>query len=550
MLTALSIKNYALIEDIKIGLKEGFTIITGETGAGKSIMLGALGLLLGKRADLSAIRNSGSKCVIEGTFDISNYKLDDFFNKEDIDHDNQTIIRREILISGKSRAFINDTPVTLPVLAKLGDLLIDIHGQHQTLSLGENQYQFQVIDILANTAPELKVYREEIRALKKLEQKLSLLKEEQATAIKEHDYNLYLLKELQEAKLKEGQQEELEERSEELSNVELLTEHLSNAVNQLQHEEIGSLAGLKEVRNNLAKISGFSSTYATLQERVQSVIIELDDIVQELENSLERVEANPEELIEVNAKLQVIYNLLKKHTAENVADLIHITSQLQAKVYLTENAETDLQALQKEIQQKKTELSSIGEAIHDQRIKVVPGFIKQVENILAELGMPNARLKIEIRKKEEFFANGQDELNWYLSANKGGDYNDIKKAASGGELSRLMLAIKSILATQSHLPTIIFDEIDTGVSGDIAQKMGDILQKMGNAMQVIAITHLPQIAGKGSSHFKIFKEDLDQTTVTKIKKLETGERIEELAMMLGGNTLSESAMAHARALLN
>jgi len=550
LLTALSIKNYALIEDIKISLKEGFTIITGETGAGKSIMLGALGLLLGKRADLSAIRNSGNKCVIEGTFDISNYKLEDFFNKEDIDHDNQTIIRREILISGKSRAFINDTPVTLPVLAKLGDLLIDIHGQHQTLSLGENQYQFQVIDILANTAPELKIYRDEIRALKKLEQKLSLLKEEQATAIKEHDYNLYLLKELQEAKLKEGQQEELEERSEELSNVELLTEHLSNAVNQLQHEEIGSLAGLKEVRNNLAKISGFSSTYATLQERVQSVIIELDDIVQELENSLERVEANPEELIEVNAKLQVIYNLLKKHTAENVADLIHITSQLQAKVYLTENAEADLQALQNEIQQKKTELSSIGQAIHDQRVKVLPGFIKQVENILAELGMPNARLKIEIRKKEEFFANGQDELNWYLSANKGGDYNDIKKAASGGELSRIMLAIKSILATQSHLPTIIFDEIDTGVSGDIAQKMGDILQKMGNAMQVIAITHLPQIAGKGSSHFKIFKEDLDQTTVTKIKKLETGERIEELAMMLGGNTLSESAMAHARALLN
>src|SRR5690606_12167814 len=358
-------------------------------------MLGALGLLLGKRADLSAIRNPGSKCVIEGTFDISNYKLDDFFNKEDIDHDNQTIIRREILISGKSRAFINDTPVTLPVLAKLGDLLIDIHGQHQSLSLGENQYQFQVIDILANTAPELKVFRDEIRALKKLEQKLSLLKEEQATAIKEHDYNLYLLKELQEAKLKEGQQEELEERSEELSNVELLTEHLSNAVNQLQHEEIGSLAVLKEVRNNLAKISGFSNTYATLQERVQSVIIELDDIVQELENSLERVEANPEELIEVNAKLQVIYNLLKKHSAENVADLIHITSQLQAKVYLTENAEADLQALQNEIKQKKTELSSIGQAIHDQRVKVLPGFIKQVENILAELGMPNARLKIE-----------------------------------------------------------------------------------------------------------------------------------------------------------
>lgn len=550
MLTALSIKNYALIEDIRLDLREGFTIITGETGAGKSIMLGALGLLLGKRADLSAIRNTGNKCVIEGTFDISNYHLEDFFSKEDIDHDTQTIIRREILISGKSRAFINDSPVTLPVLVKLGDLLIDIHGQHQTLSLGENQYQFQIIDILANTVSLLKAYRDEIKALKKLEHKLSLLKEEQATAIKEHDYNLYLLKELQEAKLKEGQQEELEERSEELSNVELLTEHLSNAVNQLQHDEVGSLAGLKEVRNNLAKISGFSNNYAGLQERVQSVIIELDDIVQELENSLERVEANPEELIEVNSKLQVIYNLLKKHSAENVADLIQITSQLQAKVYLTENAEEDLQALHKDIKEKKKELSAIGQRIHDQREKVLPAFVKQVENILSDLGMPNARLKIELHEREEFFSNGQDELNWYLSANKGGDFNDIKKAASGGELSRIMLAIKSILATQSRLPTIIFDEIDTGVSGDIAQKMGGILQRMGNNMQVIAITHLPQIAGKGSSHFKIFKEDMEQSTVTRIKKLETGERIEELAMMLGGNTLSESAMAHARALLN
>src|SRR5690606_34690931 len=318
----------------------------------------------------------------------------------------------------------------------------------------------------------------------------------------------------------------------------------------LQHEEIGSLAGLKEVRNNLAKISGFSSTYSGLQDRVQSVIIELDDIVQELENSLERVEANPEELVEVNSKLQLIYNLLKKHSAENVADLIHITSQLQTKVYLTENAEADLQALQTEIQEKKKQLSTIGREIHDQREKVLPAFVKRVENILADLGMPNARLKIKLHKKEDFYSNGQDELNWYLSANKGGDFSDIKKAASGGELSRIMLAIKSILATQSQLPTIIFDEIDTGVSGDIAQKMGDILQKMGNTMQVIAITHLPQIAGKGSSHFKIFKEDMDQSTVTRIKKLESGERVEELAMMLGGNTLSESAMAHARALLN
>ncbi len=550
MLTALSIKNYALIEDIKIDLKKGFTIITGETGAGKSIMLGALGLLLGKRADYSVIKNTVNKCVIEGSFDISNYNLIDFFTAEDLDFEEQTLIRREILTSGKSRAFINDTPVTLPVLVKLGDLLIDIHGQHQTLSLGENQYQFQVVDILAANGGLLNEYREEIRSLKKLEQRLSTLKEEQALAIKEHDYNLYLLKELQEARLKDGQQEELEERSEELGNVELLTEHLGNAVSLIQQEEIGTLSQLKEVRANLTKIAGFSGNYAGLQERVQSVIIEMDDIALELENLLERVEANPGELEEVNARLQVIFNLQKKHAASTIGKLLDITKALQEKVDLTENAEVDLSNLQQEIKDKKEQLSAIANKIHDNRAKIIPGFVGNVEKIIADLGMPNARLKIDLNIQKEYFTNGQDELTWYLSANKGGDFNDIKKAASGGELSRIMLAIKSILATQSKLPTIIFDEIDTGVSGDIAQKMGDILQKMGGDMQVIAITHLPQIAGKGSSHFKIFKEDVGETTVTRIRQLETTERIEELAMMLGGNTMSASAMAHAKALLN
>lgn len=550
MLTALSIKNYALIEDIKIDLKKGFTIITGETGAGKSIMLGALGLLLGKRADYSAIRNSKNKCVIEGNFDISNYYLQDFFSVEDLDYEDQTIIRREILATGKSRAFINDSPVTLPVLVKLGDLLIDIHGQHQTLSLGENQYQFQVLDILSKNADLLKEYRKEIRCLRKLDQNLILLKEEQAKAVKEHDYNLFLLKELQEAKLKTGMQEEFEERSEELSNVELLTEHLGNAVTKIQMEEMGVLSGLKEVWSNLSKIAGFSANYAALQERIQSIIIELDDVAQELENSMERVEANPAELEEVNTKLQLIYNLQKKHAAATVAELLEIMMQLQEKVDLTENAEASLKQLQQEIQKKKDSLTAIAKKIHDSRASTVPGFVSQVEKIISDLGMPNARIKIEVVRQKDFFTNGQDELTWYLSANKGGDFNDIKKAASGGELSRIMLAIKSILANQSKLPTIIFDEIDTGVSGDIAQKMGDILQNMGGSMQVIAITHLPQIAGKGSSHFKIFKEDIAETTITKIKELEKGERIEELAMMLGGNTSSESAMAHAKALLN
>jgi DNA repair protein RecN (Recombination protein N) len=550
LLTALSIKNYALIEDIKIDLQQGFTIITGETGAGKSIMLGALGLLLGKRADYSVIKNNQNKCVIEGTFNVSNYHLKGFFEKEDLDYEEITIVRREILASGKSRAFINDTPVTLPVLVKLGDLLIDIHGQHQTLSLGENTYQFQVLDVLAKNRELLGTYRSELKSLRKLEQNLAELKEEQARAIKEHDYNLFLVTELEEARLKSGMQEELEERFEELNNVEVLTEHLSSALNQVRQEEIGSLASLKDVRASLAKISGLSANFATLHERVQSVIIELDDIEQELENSLERIEANPEELEEVNAKLQLIYNLQKKHAASSVEELLEITTALREKVDMTENAEANLEKLQKEIQLKKEGLNKIATEIHTKRASVIATFTKDVEKIIGDLGMPNARLKIELEQQKEFFANGQDQLSWFLSANKGGNFSDIKKAASGGELSRIMLAVKSILATKSKLPTIIFDEIDTGVSGDIAQKMGDILQKMGSSMQVISITHLPQIAGKGSSHFKIFKQDEANNTVTKIKELNTGERIEELAMMLGGDTRSESAMAHARSLLN
>ncbi len=550
MLTELSIKNYALIEDIKIHLQEGFTIITGETGAGKSIMLGALGLLLGKRADYSAIRNAMDKCIIEGVFDISNYSLKRFFEAEDLDFEEHTIIRREILSSGKSRAFINDTPVTLPVLVKLGDFLIDIHGQHQTLSLGENQYQFQILDTLAKNQELLQKYKKGLKEHKKLQQQLIGLKDEQAQALKEHDYNLFLLNELQEAHLKAGEQPELEERYEELSNVETLTEHLGVALDKIQQEEIGTLSGLKEVRTNLSKISKFSANYAALQERGESVIIELDDIEQELENSLERVEANPEELGHVNAKLQLIYNLQKKHAAGSVEELLEITSQLNEKIALTENADADLEKLKQDILNSKKDLEALSIEIHDSRKKIIPDFVGTVEKIVAELGMPNARLKIELQHQSEFFTNGQDLLSWYLSANKGGEFNDLKKAASGGELSRIMLAVKSILATKSKLPTIVFDEIDTGVSGDIAQKMGDILQKMGLNMQVIAITHLPQIAGKGSKHFKIFKEDIGETTVTKIEELATKDRIEELAMMLGGNTKSESAMAHAKALLN
>ncbi|MUP46996.1 DNA repair protein RecN [Gramella sp. BOM4] len=550
MLTSLSIKNYALIEDININLQPGFTIITGETGAGKSIMLGALGLLLGDRADFSSIRNVEKKCVIEGSFAISNYRLQNFFKKEDLDYEEQSIIRREILPSGKSRAFINDTPVKIAALQKLGTYLIDVHSQHETLSLGNSDYQFKVIDTIAKNEGEILEYRKELKEFKALLSRYEQMKEEQSQAAKEYDYHVFLLNELEEAHLKECMQEELEERYEELNNVEELTENLSSAINQLQQEEVGSLESLKSIRSNLSRISQFSSTYESFYERVQSVIIELDDLEAEMETALEKVEANPEELEMINQKLQLIYNLQKKHNAENVKELLQIIDDLREKVSITENAENSLNEIQTAIQDQQDKLAKLAEGIHENRKKIIPAFIEQTEQILKDLGMPNARLNIELKQGAEFLSNGRDQLEWFLAANKGGSFKEMKKAASGGELSRIMLAVKSILAAQSDLPTIIFDEIDTGVSGEIAQKMGEILQRMGQNMQVIAITHLPQIAGKGATHFKIFKEDNEQATQTKIVRLEEQERVDELALMLGGESRSDSARAHARSLLN
>lgn len=538
-----------MIEDINMSLKPGFTIITGETGAGKSIMLGALGLLLGNRADYSSIKDAAKKCVIEGVFDISNYGLTNFFEKEDLDYEPKTIIRREILASGKSRAFVNDTPVTLSSLNNLGNYLIDIHSQHETLSLGNNDYQFQVIDTIADNDALNLEYREALKELRSLQKRREVLREKQSQATKEYDYNVFLLNELDEAKLQPGMLEELEARYEELNNVEELTEQLNSAINFISQEEIGSLGTLKEVRNNLSKISRFSANYESLHERVQSVIIELDDINAELEAALENTEADPLELEKTNDKLQQIYNLQKKHNVLEIEELLNIAEDLRKQVAVSENADEALAEIASAIKKQQGKLSNIAKKLHDRREKIIPSFVKETEGILSGLGMPNARLKISLEQGDKFFANGNDTLGWYLAANKGGSFKEIRKAASGGELSRIMLAVKSILAAQSNLPTIIFDEIDTGVSGDIAQKMGEILQKMGHSMQVLAITHLPQIAGKGSVHFKIFKEDTGEVTSTKIKQLEQEERIDELAMMLGGNTISESARAHAVSLL-
>lgn len=550
MLTSLSIKNYALIDNLQVDFNDGFSIITGETGAGKSILLGGLSLILGKRADLSSLKNTDEKCVIEAVFNISNYKLQALFKAEDFEYEAQTIIRREILPSGKSRAFVNDSPVNLNSLQLLGERLIDIHSQHETLQLTSNEFQFQIIDALANNEETLQKYKLELKAYKKLKKELQELRDFQIDAIKEHDYNSFLLNELIEANLVIGELELLEEENETLNNIEGIKEKLSEAYQLLNEEQIGILSVLTSLKNTLQKLSGYSSKYEDLFNRVNSSLIDMDDVYAEVDVLQDNLEADPNRLEVVNSKLRVLHNLMQKHVANDISELIDIKNQLDEKVAFTENLDGSIHKKQLEIEVKETELNTISEKIHNNRTGIIPQLKEQLETILAGLGMPNAQFQIDVLYGDEFFTNGKDDLTFLFSANKGGNFNELKKAASGGELSRIMIAIKSVLSKYIQLPTIMFDEIDTGVSGEISNKMGDIMLEMSKTMQVFSITHLPQIAAKGHSHFKVFKEDVNDVTQTNLVKLNHDERIVEIAQMLGGLEMSSSAIAHAKELLN
>ncbi|KAB1067275.1 DNA repair protein RecN [Tamlana haliotis] len=550
MLTSLSIKNYALIDTMQVDFNNGFSIITGETGAGKSILLGGLSLILGKRADLSSLKNASEKCVIEAVFDVSQYKLQALFEAEDFDYDASTIIRREILPSGKSRAFVNDSPVNLAGLQVLGERLIDIHSQHQTMQLTSNDFQFQVIDALANNEEDLQQYKVELKAYKKLQKEIDELLVFKAEAIKEHDYNSFLLNELVEAKLVDGELETLEEEYETLNNVEGVKENLAEAYQLLEDEQIGVISSLTALKNVFQKLSGFSSKYNGLFERANSSLIEMDDLFAEVNDFQESLEADPNRLEVVDAKLKMLHSLMQKHASSTVSELIEIRDTLEKKVSVTENLDETIQKKEKEISAQEAILNKIAKNIHKKRTEVIPELKSQLETILTSLGMPNAQFKIEAKSGNEFYANGKDVLDFLFSANKGGNFNELKKAASGGELSRIMLAIKSVLAKYIQLPTMMFDEIDTGVSGEISNKMGDIMLQMSKTMQVFSITHLPQIAAKGHSHFKVYKEDVDNQTQTNLIRLNHDERIVEIAQMLGGKEMSSSAIAHAKELLN
>ena len=550
MLTSLSIKNYALIDNLHVDFNNGFSIITGETGAGKSILLGGLSLILGKRADLSSLKDDSKKCIIEAVFNVTNYNLKSIFEVEDLDYDEQTIIRREILPSGKSRAFVNDSPVNLSSLQVLGEKLIDIHSQHQTLQIISNDFQFQVIDALANNQKERDIYAFELRQYKKLNKELNELLSFQSNAIKEHDYNTFLLNELLEANLVEGEQEILEQEYETLNNVEDIKERLAESYHILSDEQVGIITNLTLLKNNFQKLSGMSSKHEEFHNRINSSLIDLDDLLSEIDESQNNLEADPQRLDEVNSKLQLLNNLMLKHTSSSVSELISIRDSLSEKVSVTENLDETIKEKQLAIFGKQQLLDEICKEIHNKRSQAIPKLKSELEDILIELGMPNAQFKIEINLGDDYFSNGKDELMFLFTANKGGSFNELKKAASGGELSRIMLAIKSILSNYIQLPTIMFDEIDTGVSGEISNKMADIMLQMSKTMQVFSITHLPQIAAKGHSHFRVYKEDIAGVTTTKLIKLNHDERVVEIAQMLGGINISSSAMAHAKELLN
>lgn len=550
MLTSLSIKNYALIDNLQVNFNNGLTIITGETGAGKSILLGGLSLVLGKRADLSNVKDASIKCVIEATFDVANYDLKSLFKEEDLDYEPLTIVRREILPSGKSRAFINDTPVNLDSLQTLGEHLLDIHSQHQTLQLTNDDFQFQVIDALADNAKLLSEYSNQLSTYKSLKRELTQLQEQKNEFTKELDYNLFLLKELEAAKLEDDDLETLEQEYETLNNIEEIKDKLSASYQLLSNEDIGVISNLTELKNQFAKISEYSANYKAIFERINSSLIELDDVFSEIETAQDQLEDDPNRLEVVNAKLQVLHNLMQKHIVSNVSELISIRENLKEKVSVTENMDTQIVAIEKKLKTIEQQLNQLAKDIHKTRENAIPTLTEQLEAILGSLGMPNAKFKVELKLVDKFLLNGKDELSFLFSANKGGQFNELKKAASGGELSRIMLAIKSILSKYTQLPTIMFDEIDTGVSGEISNKMGSIMQQMSKTMQVFTITHLPQIASKGDTHFKVFKEDVDEVTQTQLKKLTSEERIVEIAQMLGGATLSDSALEHAKQLLN
>ncbi len=549
MLQHLSIRNYALIDKLEVDFSKGLTIITGETGAGKSILLGALGLVAGSRADTQALLDKNSKCIVEASFILKEYSLKDFFSANELDYEVITTIRREINPEGKSRAFINDTPVTLGLLKSLAERLIDIHSQHETLTLNGSQFQLSVVDAYADHAVALNEYAGSFKQFKGLEKTLNelLLKESQAK--KELDYFQFQFNELEDADLKSGEQAGIEQELETLNNAEEIKLNLSKASSGLNGGEQNLLSSLSEIKILIASFAKYKPEINELSIRLNSSFIELKDISNELESLEQDIVYDPKRIEELTIRLDTIYRLQQKHQVKEIDELIVLKNELSNKLLDFSSLETEIEKTKNELSSVQKSLITLAKKITADRKRVIPKIEKEIAALLSSLSMPHAQLKVEHIETVVLNADGADKINFLFSANKGSDFKDLNKAASGGELSRLMLSIKSLIAQLSALPTIIFDEIDTGVSGEIADKVGNIMNLMSNSMQVIAITHLPQIAVKGQSHLFVFKEEKNKKTYSAVKKLTEEERVQEIAKMLSSGTPTAAAISNAKELL-
>ena len=550
MLTKLHIKNYAIIEDLDVDFANGLTTITGETGAGKSILLDGLSLVLGKRVDLSNIKDPTRKSVIESVFNLDLYNLKPFFEKNDLEFDRETIIRREILPSGKSRTFVNDSPVSLSILSELGIRLIDIHSQHATLSITKGDFQFDIIDALAKTKSIVKDYKNVLKKYQKINNEIEFLESEKQTSINEMDYNTFLLKELEDSKVFDLDFRVLELEHEKLSNIDQIKSEISLIKQLNENEQVGIDVQLSLMKQSINRLCQFSSEYSAVYDRYESVIIELKDIFNEIDSSCGNLDSDPERLIFIESKLKLLQSLFTKHNVNSIDDLSDVFESLKKRVIQLNNYDHKLAELNIRKKDIFKDLSNLSAELSLKRKSVIPKLVNDLENLLSSLGMPNAKFKIDISDSGSFLSNGSDIISFLLKANKGGEFLQLKKGASGGELSRIMLAVKYILSKHQQLPSIIFDEIDTGVSGEISNKIASIMKEMSNYMQVFTITHQPQIAAKGLNHYKVFKVDTKNSTHTQLKLLSAEERLQEITQMLAGNQITKSARAHAEQLLN
>jgi DNA repair protein RecN (Recombination protein N) len=550
LLKQLTIKNFALIEDLEASFSSGMTCITGETGAGKSILLGGLSLVLGKRADLSSLLDPSKKCVVEASFQIQEYNLEPLFEALDVDYDDYTVLRREILPQGKSRAFINDTPVNLSILEQISLHLIDLHSQNDTVSLLQNEYQFQLLDVLANNKETLSKYKRTREEYKSISESYQQLKLDVENAKASYELDDFLYQELLKLNLKEGMQEDLEQKHSALSNVDHLQTTLAEGIRIMETEEVGLLDQLLKLRSLASSLADKAGQFTTLEERFATILAEAEDLLSECKFQFENLESNPEELEKLETKLDELNSQMQKHKVNSISDLITVQSQLEVRLNRSLNMDEELNKLLTKQSQLEKSMTSLAAQLTKARKEAVQILENELGDLVSRMGMNEAEFKIDLEPSTTFLSNGLDHLYFRFKSNKGSNFKPLNKIVSGGELSRIMLAVKAILSSYIKLPTLIFDEIDTGVSGKISNSIAELMVAMGQKLQVINITHLPQVAAKSHYHFKVFKQELDNKTLTTLVPLDKEARIEEIAMMLSGNQVSSTAIAHAKQLMN